>query len=160
MSLQGIAAAAGVSKALLLYHFAGRAALRDAVVVALSQASATRLRTAANAVDAMRAWRALVRDETVHGEIALLGALALEADVAAESLQRARAERVVAAVTLATAMLGGLQLAPRVPAELVGRLLLRQLDGLAAAATRDGISADALEVELDVFALALLSLGR
>lgn len=160
MSLQGIAAATGVSKALLLYHFKGRAALRDAVVETLSRASAARLRTAANAADAMRAWRALVREETVHGEVALLGALALEADVAAEPLQRARAEREVAAVALATAVLGGLHLTPRVPAEFVGRLLLRQLDGLAAAATRDGVSVGALEVELDVFALALLSLGR
>ncbi|MCE9602167.1 MAG: TetR/AcrR family transcriptional regulator [Gemmatimonadetes bacterium] len=160
MSLQGIAAAAGVSKALLLYHFRGKAALRDAVVDALGRASAERLRLAARATDAMHAWRALVRDETVQGEVALLGALALEADVAAEPLQRARAEREDAAVALATAVLGGLQLMPRVPAEFVGRLLLRQLDGLAAAATRDGVSVDALEAELDVFALALLSLGR
>ena len=160
MSLQGIAAAAGVSKALLLYHFKGKAALRDAVVEALSLASSARLRTAADATDAMRAWRALMRDETVHGEIALLAALALEADVAAEPLQRARTEREVAAVALATAILGGLQLTPRVPPGFVGRLLLRQLDGLAVAATRNGVPVDALEAELDVFALALLSLGR
>jgi AcrR family transcriptional regulator len=160
MSLQGIATAAGVSKALLLYHFDGRAALRDAVVETLTQANAARLRAAAGATDAMRAWRALVRDETVRGEVVLLGALAIEADVAAEPLQRARAEREAAAVVLATSILGGLQLAPRVPAEFVGRLLLRQLDGLAAAATRDGVPVDALEAELDVFALALLSLGR
>ena len=160
MSLQGIAAAAGVSKALLLYHFTGKAALLDAVVGALGHASESRLRAAAIAADAMRAWRALVRDETMHGEMALLSALALEAEVDAESLRRARAEREAAAAALATAILAGLQLTPRVPAVFLGRLLLRQLDGIAAAATRDGVSVGALEAELDVLALALLALGR
>lgn len=160
LSLQRIAEAAGVSKALLLYHFKGKAALLDAVVVALGQASTVRLRTAAAAADAMRAWRALARDEAIHGELALFSALALEAEVDAEPLRRTRAEREVAAVGLATAMLSGLQLTPRVPAVFLGRLLLRQLDGLAAEATRDGVSAAALEAELDAFALALIALGR
>lgn len=160
MSLQGIAAAAGVSKALLLYHFKGKSALLDAVVGTLGKSSESRLRTAASAADAMRAWRALVRDETVHGELALFSALALEAQVDANGLRRARAEREDAATALAMAMLTGLQLTPRVPAALLGRLLLRQLDGLAAAATRDGVTTDVLEAELDVLALALLALGR
>lgn len=160
MSLQGIAQTAEVSKALLLYHFAGKAALLDAVVAALGEASAGRLRTAAAAADAMSAWRALARDESIHGELALLSALGLEAEVAGEPLQRARAVRESAAVALASAILAGLRLTPRVPAAFIGRLLLRQLDGLAAAATRDGVTADALEADLDAFALALLALGR
>ena len=160
MSLQRIAAAAGVSKALLLYHFKAKTALLDAVVGALAQASKSRLRTAATTADAMRGWRALVRDETVHGELALLSALALEAEVDADALRRVRLEREEAAAALATAMLTELQLTPRVPAVFLGRLLLRQLDGLAAAATRDGVTTAALEAELDVLALALLALGR
>jgi AcrR family transcriptional regulator len=160
LSLQGIAQAAGVSKALLLYHFSGKAALLDAVLAALGQASTARLRAAAAAMDAMRAWRALARDEAIHGELVLLSALALEADVDAGPMSAMRAEREGAATALATAILGGVQLTPRVPAAFIGRLLLRQLDGLAAAATRDGMPAEALEAELDAFALALLALGR
>ncbi len=160
LSLQGIAQAAGVSKALLLYHFSGKAALLDAVLAALGQASAARLRAAAAAMDAMSAWRALARDEAIHGELVLLSALALEADVDAVPMSPMRAEREGAATALATAILGGLQLTPRVPAAFIGRLLLRQLDGLAAAATRDGVPAAALEADLDAFALALLALGR
>ena len=159
LSLQRIADAAGVSKALLLYHFKGKAALLDAVVGTLGRTSAARLRAAAAAADPMRAWRALVRVEAIHGELALLSALTLESDVEAGSLQRARAEREASAVALATAILSGLQLTPRVPIVFLGGLLLRQLDGLAAAATRDGVSAEALETELDTFALALLALG-
>lgn len=160
MSLQGIADSAGVSKALLLYHFKGKTALLNAVVVSLGQLSESRLRAAATAADAMGAWRAFVRDGRVHGELALLSALALEAEVDADALQRTRAEREDAAAALATAVLSGLQLTPRVPAVFLGRLLLRQLDGLAAAATRNGVTAAALEAELDVLALALLALGR
>jgi hypothetical protein len=56
--------------------------------------------------------------------------------------------------------LAGVQLTPRVPATMIGRLLLRQLDGIAAGATRGGLPAAELEAELDVSALALLALGR
>ena len=107
LSLQRIADAAGVSKALLLYHFKGKAALLDAVVGTLGRTSAARLRAAAAAADPMRAWRALVRVEAIHGELALLSALTLESDVEAGSLQRARAEREASAVALATAILSG-----------------------------------------------------
>jgi len=160
MTLQGIAAAAGVSKALLLYHFESKTALLDAVVSTLGLASAGRLRAAAISGDAMTAWRAIVADEPVRGERALFAALALEAEVGAEALQRVRAEREAAATELAIAMLRGLQLSPSVPAMFLGRLLLRQLDGLAVASTHNGIFADGLDAEIDAVTLALLSLGR
>jgi AcrR family transcriptional regulator len=77
LTLQGIAAAAGVSKALLLYHFAGKTALLDAIVHALGTASAGRLRTAANAPDAIAAWRMIVADESVRvdqsGRVLVIG---------------------------------------------------------------------------------------
>lgn len=160
LSLQAIARTAGVSKALLLYHFAGKAALLNAVVEALASASAQRLRQAATARDAMEAWRTLARREAKQGELALLAALSLELELEAETLAPLRAVREAAATTLATALLAGVQLVPRVPAVMVGRLLLRQLDGLVVGATRDGLSAEALDAELDVAALALLALGR
>ncbi len=160
MSLQAIARTADVSKALLLYHFAGKTALVRAVVEALAQSSETRLRRAASASDAMDAWRTLARTEAASGELALLTALALELELEPETLVPLRAARETAATLLATALLAGLRLEPRVPAVMIGRLLLRQLDGIAASATRGGLSASALESELDVAALALLALGR
>lgn len=160
LSLQAIARAAGVSKALLLYHHASKAALLDAVVATLAEASEDRLRRAAVAEDAMSAWRMLVRDEANDGAVALLAALTLEADVDGAALFAARAAREAAAAQLAAAALAGVGLAPRVPAAFLGRLLVRQVDGLALAARRDGLAAEALEAELDAFALALLGLGR
>lgn len=160
LSLQAISRGAGVSKALLLYHFAGKAALLATVTSALGAGSETRLRRAAAAADAMDAWRTLVREEASRGELALLSALALEAELDADPLQGIRAAREAAAAALATAVLAGVQLAPRVPTALLGCLLLRQLDGVAASATREGMTAAALDSELDAFALALLALGH
>lgn len=160
LSLQAIARGAGVSKALLLYHYATKAALLDAVVSALARASEERLRGASAAADAMAAWRTLAREEAREGGAALLAALALEAEVDGAALQAARAAREAAAAQLAVAVLAGVGLAPRVPAPFLGRLLVRQADGLSLAARRDGLAAEALEAELDAFALALLALGR
>jgi AcrR family transcriptional regulator len=160
MSLQAIARTAGVSKALVLYHFTGKAALLGAVAGTLGTSSESRLRAAAASTDALEAWRALVREETARGELALLSALSLELELEVEPLRAMRELREMAAAELATAVLGAMQLAPRVPSALLGRVLLRQLDGVAAGATRAGLAAGALEAELDAFALALLALGR
>ena len=160
LSLQAIASSAGVSKALLLYHFDGKAALLDAVAASLGRTSASRLERARHGADAMHAWRALARDETARGELALLAALALDAEVDAVPLLAVRAAREESAAAMATALLEGVGLTPRVPAIFLGRLLLRQLDGLVIASTRGGLPAEALDAELDAFALALLALGR
>lgn len=160
MSLQAIARGAGVSKALLLYHFAGKSALLAAVVAALGAGSEGRLRRAAASAEAMDAWRTLVREELARGELALLGALALELELEPEPLREIRVARDAAAAALAAGVLASVHLSPRVPTALLGRLLLRQLDGLALAATRGGLEPDALEAELDAFALALLALGH
>ena len=53
-----------------------------------------------------------------------------------------------------------MQLESRVPAPLLGRLLVRHLDGLAVAAAHGRLSDAELDAELDTFALALLGLGR
>ena len=165
MSLQAIARRAGVSKSLLLYHFTGKPLLLGAVVRTLGSESEARLQQAAAAPDALEAWRLLVRDEVTRGELALLGALALEAAGDPAMLRDVRAARERAAATLASAVLTGVHLAPRVPVALLGRLLLRHLDGVVSATTRVGTSssadaAAALDAELDAFALALLALGH
>lgn len=160
LSLQAIANEAGVSKALLLYHFAGKTALLDAMVAALGSAGAERLRAAGGRPDAMAAWRALARDEVLAGEAALLAALGREAEVGPAPIAEARAARHAAAVTLAAAILAEVGLTPRVPPAFIGALLLRQLDGLAAAAPRGALPDAAFDAELDAFALALLAFGH
>jgi AcrR family transcriptional regulator len=160
MSLQAIATASGVSKALVLYHFQGKATLLRGVVDALARGSAARLQRAAQQTDAMAGWRALVLDEVARGDAALLTALSLEEDVDVETAQRARVAREEAATTLAVAVLGGVGQSPRVPAPFLGRLVLRQIDGLAVAAARGGVADAARDAELDTFALALLALGK
>ena len=158
LSLKAIAAEARVSKALVLYHFAGKSALLDAIVAAVGEASAARLTAATHTPHAMPAWRALLGSATARGEAALLSALVLEAETTTAA-RTAQATREDAATALALAVLRDIGLAPRVPAVAIGRLLLRQLDGLAAASPRDEMERSALEAELDTFALALIGLA-
>jgi AcrR family transcriptional regulator len=159
LSLQGVADAAGVSKALVLYHFGDKPGLLSAVVTALSRDSAARLDATALARDPMEAWRSLAVDECRRGEAPLLAALVLEPSVAAAVVVGARTSREAAATAAAKAILTAVGLAPRVPIAFVGRLLLRELDGLASASARRGLSGGALEAELDAALLALLALG-
>ncbi|MFN0099976.1 MAG: TetR/AcrR family transcriptional regulator [Gemmatimonadaceae bacterium] len=160
MSLQAIATASGVSKALVLYHFQGKATLLRGVVDSLARGGAARFQRASQHPDPMAAWRALALDEVARGDAALLTALSLEEDVDVETSQRARAAREEAATALAVAVLGGVGQTPRVPAPFLGRLMLRQIDGLAVAAARGGVTDAARDAELDTFALALLALGK
>jgi AcrR family transcriptional regulator len=160
LSLQAIAEEAGVSKALLLYHYQGKSALLEALVEQLGREGTARLEAAARTPRAMEAWRALLSHAGARGEAALLNALALEGEIDATIAHRAMAAREHAATALAVAVLRQLGLAPRIPAPALGRTLLRQFDGLAAVAPHDGITAMALEAELDTFALALIGLAH
>lgn len=161
LSLQGIANGAGVSKALVLYHYGDKPTLLSALVEHLGARSVERMRAAARAGDALVAWRALARTEAEAGELALLAGLAREGDVSGSgTLIEVRAAREDGAATLGTAILRGVRLGPRVPVPFLGRLIVRHLDGLAVAAGRGVFAADELEAELDTFALALLGLGR
>ena len=170
LSVQAIADAAGVSKALVLYHHVDKPQLMRALHAHVGAASAHRIAAAAADVDPadpLESWRVLVRDECRGGELALLVALshdeALQGLVApgkagVATVARAREE---AATTLGEAMFAALDLTPRVDPTLIGRTMLRHLDGLAIAqATPRGPFAEAtLDAELDTFALALLGLG-
>lgn len=160
LSLQAIATEAGVSKGLLLYHFPGKAALFDAMIGTLGADGAERLRAAAASADPMEAWRTLVGTEAAGGEAMLLAGLARDAETSATTVREAHTAREAAATLLTTAILGALGLEPRVPPALLGRLLLRQLDGLAAGVAREGLGTEVMAAELDAFALALLALGR
>lgn len=161
LSLQGIASGAGVSKALVLYHYGDKPTLLGALAAHLGDRSVGRLREAARATDAMQGWRALARAEAEAGELALLAALAHEAEVAgAPAFATIRAGREDGAAALGEAILRAVRLAPRVPVPFLGRLIVRHLDGLAVAAGRGAFTPEEVEAELDTFALALLGLGR
>jgi AcrR family transcriptional regulator len=157
LSLQGIAAAAGVSKALVLYHFDEKDRLLAAVAERLASHDIAALESAAAAPDALDAWRGTMRDVTRRAERALLAALLQEAPV--RGLRDAvTARRAAAATRLAGAMLRSAGLRPRIAPALVGRVVLDQVDGVAVAGTaRTG---DAFDAELDALALAVLGLGH
>lgn len=158
LTVQGIATAAGVSKALVLYHFGDKATLLTALAERIAAQSCQAMRAAAADADPMAAWRALALDSTDSGQRALLAALLREPSVRARAVALTT-DREAAATDLAVAVLGALELRPRIAAGLLGRVLLRQLDGLAVSA-HEGRAADATDAELDGFALALLALGR
>jgi AcrR family transcriptional regulator len=156
LTLQGIAASAGVSKALVLYHFTDKDALLCAIAQHLAARDVEQIRAAASGPDALDAWRAIAGDATARGARALLAALVREAPVrgVAATLWT---ERTAAAATLASAMLRTAGLQARIAPPLLGRLALHHLDGIAGGAPAR--SAASLEAELDASALALLGLG-
>ncbi len=173
MSVQGIANAAGVSKALVLYHHADKPALLRAIRARLVGESTARLRAATERIDAadpLESWRALARAEVASGHLALLAALGQEDavrtldDTVRRTLDR---ERLSSSGDLARAILRALGVAPRVDRDLLGALLLRQLDGLVVGhlgrdtgvGRVDGGRGGDLDAEIDTFALALLGLG-
>jgi AcrR family transcriptional regulator len=157
LTMQGIATAAGVSKALVLYHFGDKAALLGGIVDRLVQRDVERAHAAAGAADPLAAWHALACDADARAERGLLGALALEGALR-PAMDAHAAAREAAATVLATAILGALGLRPRISSALLGRLLLRQLDG--GVHVRRDATAEAVDAELDGFALAFLALGR
>lgn len=156
LTLQAIAASAGVSKALVLYHFAGKDALLCAIAQRLSTQDVEQLRSAAAAADALEGWRATAGDAGARGARALLVSLVRELPV--RSLASTLwAERAAAAADLAHAMLRAAGLQSRIATPLLGRMALHHLDGIAANATAR--TSASLDAELDAAALALLGLG-
>lgn len=159
MSLQGIASAANVSKGLVLYHFRDKVEVNWAVAERLRLRSTERLDAAAQSTDALMAWRALCQRELVAGELALLAALAQEPE-RVERPTSGALPREEAGARVVASIFRPHGLAPRVPLPLLGRMLVRHLDGLASAGTRRAIADGELEAELDTFAVALLGCGR
>jgi AcrR family transcriptional regulator len=155
LSLQGIATAAGVSKALVLYHFGGKGPLLGALARQLAATSCAEMQAASRAKEPLEAWRGVARDADSLGARALLSALLHEEEVRPLAAELS-ALREGAAVDLGLALFRSLGLTPKVSPPLLGRVLLRQLDGLASAPVRD---TSALDAELDAAALALLALA-
>jgi len=156
-----IAASAGVSKALLHYHFSDRERLLAGVLTHLGERLVERERVALDGADGRRAVDALWRwteHELALGELRGLLELSLireslvhEAAAATGESRRRAAGRSVAD------LLTRLGLAPRVPAELLGEAWVTFMNGLAA----DGlVSATDPRVAFDVFWLAVLGLAE
>jgi AcrR family transcriptional regulator len=159
LTIQGIAAEVGVSKALVLYHFDDKRALLRALALRISAADVSALRVAGEAEDPFDAWLTVGADREGAARRALLAALILEPTVRGLA-HEIRGARQQAAGALASAMLETAGLVPRVSGALLGRVLLQQLDGIAASAEDADTEGATPRAALDAFALALLSLGE
>lgn len=160
-SMSVIAAATGVSKALLHYHYADRARLLAEVVSQLGERLAARERSALDGVSGRKAidglWRWL-DGELARGELRVLLELSLVRDplVHAAAMAVASARHASAARTT-TALLALLGLEPRVPVELLADASVAFADGLVLG--RMVTKADP-RAAFDVFWLAMLGLAE
>jgi AcrR family transcriptional regulator len=160
-SMAAIAADAGVSKALLHYHYEDRTRLMAEVGSQLGRRIVGRERRAmdgargSGAVDALWHW---LEQELVEGELRALLELALqhEPEIRAATTAAARAREQAAAQTVER-LFAGLGLTPRMPAALLGAASIAFIDGLAMGAAS---SARDPRVSFDLFWLALLSLAE
>ncbi len=155
LSIQAMADAAGVSKALVLYHFEDKQALLVALLEHAVGRDVAALESAARADEPMGALHTLVADAEGVAVRGLIVALSREASLRADAA-RLRAAREGGATALATAVLRSAGVRPHVARTLLGQVLLQQLDGQATADAPHG----AREATLDAFTLALLSLGE
>lgn len=155
LSLQGVGRAAGVSKALVLYHFDGKDRLLAALAERLVAEDVAALEVAAASPDPLEAWRSVAGSAERRAQRALLSGLLQDASLRARAPELS-AERLTAATRLASALLQATNLRPRIATALIGRVVLQQLDGVAASACSD---LD-LDATLDASALAVLGLGR
>lgn len=160
-SMAAIAAAAGVSKALLHYHYSNRARLLAEAVTQLAQRLVARESASMEGADGSKAVDALwqwLESELARGELRVLLELSLvrEPTVRAAAAAAARRRRLAAAGTVAQ-LFARLALTPKVPASLLGDASVAFIDGLAL----DSMDATGEpRVSFDVFWLALLSLAE
>ncbi len=159
-SMGAIAARAGVSKALLHYHFTDRAALLADMTATITQRLVLRERGALSAaqgepaVDLLWKW---LDEELARGELHALVELQGVRDasvrdaLAASSLLRHEAARETVA-----RLFQRLGLTPRVRVDLIGNTVMTFVDGLAV----DPVPSGDRRTSFDVFWLALLGLGQ
>lgn len=161
-SMAAIALDAGVSKALLHYHYHDRATLLAEIVDRLNTRLVSRERAAMDrpgattGVDALWSW---LDGELQRGELASFVELALvrEGPIREASRRAATLRRRSAAHTVEQ-IFGQLGLAPRVPAALVADASVAFMDGLAVDVANGSMREP--RVSFDIFWLALLALGE
>lgn len=160
-SMATIAADAGVSKALLHYHYSDRARLLAEVVTQLGERLTARERSVlagadgSKAVDALWHW---LEEELALGELRVL----LELSLIREPLVRDAAAAVADgrrrdAGRTTDDLMRRLGLEPRVPAELLGEASVAFINGLAVAGP---LSSGDPRVAFDVFWLGMLGLAE
>lgn len=162
VALSDVAAEAGVSKALIHYHFNDRETLLARLAgdtvdrVVRTERAVLDNTPPALAIDTLWNW---LESELTRGDLRVLLELALVPlpNVREASRRAANARRASAAETVARlfALLG---LTPRIPAALLAEPVVAFIDGLALdAALESGRSA---RVSFDAFFLGMLSLGE
>jgi len=160
-SMATIAADAGVSKALLHYHYSDRARLLAEVVMQLGDRLAAREREALTGADGSKAVDALWRwleSELALGELRVLLELSLIREPLVHDAAATVADaRRIAAGRMTAGLLRRLGLEPRVPAELLGEASVAFMNGLAVAGPVRGSDP---RVAFDVFWLAMLGLAE
>jgi AcrR family transcriptional regulator len=162
VSVQDVADEAGVSKALVHYHFHDKDALLARLAGDLAEALVARERgvfhdvDAAGAVDALWTW---LRDELRAGELrVLLDLTASPAPPVREAARRAAHVRRAAAQRTVSTLFALLDLVPRVPVNMLADVVVAFVDGLAADAAVEPERNH--RVAFDVFWLALLGLAE
>ena len=160
-TMAAIASEAGVSKALLHYHYSDRARLLAEVVTQLGRRIVGRERAAmdaargSGAVDALWEW---LEGELSRGELRALLELALQREAGIRAAaEAATLARTRAATQTVTQLFEGLGLTPRMPAPLVAGAVVAFVDGLAIGAASPARNP---RVSFDLFWLALLGLAE
>lgn len=161
-SMHDVAVEAGVSKALIHYHFKTKEALLARLIAWLADNVVTRERAAlvdapaATAVDRLWGWLA---SELDLGDVRVLAELAgtPAVEVRRASAAAARERRTAAAETV-DRLFELLDLRPRVPGVMLAAVITAFVDGLAVDAAMDDAANP--RVAFDVFWLALLGLAE
>lgn len=162
LSMADVAAAAGVSKGLIHYHYRDKDALLARLAGWLGDEVEAREREALRdvapgaAVDALWRW---LEYELALGDIRALLELSRlrEGDAPVAAREAATRRRAIAASTIG-ALFERLALRPRIPAPMLGDVFVAFVDGLALDAVNG--PTEAHRVAYDVFWLAMLSLAE
>lgn len=158
--MAAIALEAGVSKALLHYHYHDRASLLAEIVEHLGAQLIARERSAVDRLDAVSGLDAMwgwLDDELRRGDLASIGALALIREGPVREASRTVADhRRRSAARTVERLFAQLELTPRVPAAMVAEASVAFTDGLAMDVA-SGSPRDP-RVSFDIFWLGLLGL--
>ena len=162
VSMQAVADGAGVSKALIHYHFTDKAELLTRVAGWLAGEVVERESRAldevapAHAVDALWRW---LDGELARGDVRVLLDLAtVPTDGVRDAVREAAQARRAAAARTVQRLFGLLSLTPRVPVTLMADVLVAFVDGMALDATLAPERNH--RIAFDVFWLAMLSLAE
>jgi AcrR family transcriptional regulator len=135
VSLQDVAEEAGVSKALIHYHFHDKGELLARLVEWLRAGLVARQSTALSGVSASAALDALwqwLSDELERGDLrALLDLSLVQGDAVQAAVRATASARRDAAATVTTELFEALGLRPRVPTSLIADTFIAFVDGLA-----------------------------